>query len=419
MMPPAAVDRIDFCPGSAEPLAVRLNRLQMKVAFVTHYCTHYRIKTYEALARRVNVKYFFYSAGREWYWDRSHGVSKGTFDYEYLPGFQLGHTRIAPSLVWKLMGGPYDVYVKCINGKFALPATYLVARLRGKPFVLWTGLWIRLRTPMHWLIWPLTRYIYRHSDAVVTYGTHVAAFLEREGVSPEKLFPARHAVDNDKFARPASNDEKAAVRSLLGVSADDRIVLYVGRLVEMKGLQYLLAAFARLRFPAVLVLAGQGPLEDALRQQAQTLGIEDRLRFAGYVPTSETPRYYAIAWVHVLPSVTTGGMAGEGREPWGLVVNEAFNQGVPSVVTDAVGAAAGGLVTHDETGIVVPERDEAKLADGLDRVLGDEGLRNRLGENARQRVMGWNNDEMAETFVDAVVYATQVRGVRQVAVAKG
>jgi glycosyltransferase involved in cell wall biosynthesis len=386
----------------------------MKFALVTHYCTHYRVKTYESLARLAEVTYFFYSAGREWYWDRSHGVNSGDFNHEYLPGFQFGRTRIAPSLPWKLLSGRYDAYVKCINGKFALPATYIVARLRGKPFVLWTGLWVRLQTRTHRLIWPITRYIYRHSDAIVTYGTHVAEFLQREGVEPGRIFSALHAVDNEPFRRDVSEAEKSTLRARLGVSADNKLILYIGRLVEIKGLNYLLDAFARLKSQAVLVLAGQGPLEDALRRQALELGIGDRVRFAGYVPTSDTVPYYALAWVHVLPSVTTGaGRAGEGRETWGLVVNEAFNQGTPSITTDAVGAAAGGLLRNGETGFVVPERDPVALAETMERILADECLRNRLGHNARQRVEAWNNDAMAATFVEAVEYAAGRRQKQQ------
>lgn len=180
-------------PGRFAALAAvtfirRVEIKQLKIAFITHYCTHYRVKTYETLARLADVTYFFFSAGREWYWDRSHGIKRGEFNHEYLPGFQLGRTRIAPSLPWKLLCGHYDAYVKCINGKFALPVTYIVARLRGKPFVLWTGLWIRLGTRTHRLIWPITRYIYQHADAIVTYGTHVAEFLEREVSSQPEYF---------------------------------------------------------------------------------------------------------------------------------------------------------------------------------------------------------------------------------------
>jgi glycosyltransferase involved in cell wall biosynthesis len=382
----------------------------MKVAFVTHYCTHYRVKTYETLARLTDVTYFFYSAGREWYWDRSHGVNRGDFKHEYLSGFQVGRTRIVPSLAWKLAAAPYDVYVKCINGKFALPVTYFVARLRHKPFVLWTGLWIRLQTRTHRFLWPLTSYIYRNADAIVTYGPHVAEFLERQGVHPARIFAARHAVDNDAFNRPVGEDEKAALRTRLRVAPKDKVILYVGRFVEIKGLDYLLEAFARLESCAVLVLCGQGPLEHALRRQAQELGIADRVRFAGYIRPSETIAYYAISWAHVLPSVTTGtGRAGEGRETWGLVVNEAFNQGVPSIASAATGAAAGGLVRDGETGLVVPERDPAALAKAMGRLLNDDYLRHALGQNARERVEEWNNDAMAATFMDAIQFAAAAK----------
>jgi len=385
----------------------------MKVAFITHYCTHYRIKTYEALARRANVDFVFFSAGREWYWDRSHGVSRGDFNHEYLSGFHVGRTRVAPSLVFKLMR-PYDVYIKCINGKFALPLTYIVARLRRKPFILWTGLWVRLRTRTHRLLWPLTRYIYRNADAIVTYGTHVADFLEHEGVPSERLFPARHAVDNEAFRRPVGEEEKIALRRRLNLASEDKIVLYVGRLVEVKGLEYLLKAFARVASQAILVLAGQGPLEQTLRKHAADLGIADRVRFAGYVPTSDTVPFYSIAWVHVLTSVTTDAdRAGEGRETWGLVVNEAFNQGVPSIASDATGAAAGGLVRDGETGLVVRERDIDDLSGALARVLANEDLRNTLGLNARQRVCEWTNQSMADTFMDAVGFAVGARHPRQ------
>lgn len=374
----------------------------VKVAFITHYCTHYRVKTYETLAKYEDVTYFFYSAGKEKYWDPSHGVSRGSFRHQYLPGFQFGRTRVAPSLLTTLWRGDFDVYVKCVNGKFALPAAYLAARLRRKPFVLWTGIWMRQQTLAHRLGWPLTRYFYRHADAIVTYGTHVNAFLEREGINPNKLFAAKHAIDNSEYNQPVPAADQDALRAKLRISAHQKVVLFVGRLVEVKGLVYLLAAFAQASTPdSVLVLAGHGPEEAKLRQQAETLGISDRLRFCGYVPTSSITPYYAIAWIHVLPSVTTP----LERETWGLVVNEAFNQGVPSIASDAVGAAAGGLITHDETGLIFAEKDTAALAGCLNRLFTESGLRQRLGTAARERISVWDNESMVSAFRQAIRHA--------------
>src|SRR4029453_10421481 len=99
----------------------------LRVAFVTNICPHYRVKTFETFARRHDAEFFFYSAGNEWYWQQDHGARAGNFRHAYLPGFQLTRrTRVVPSLLTRLWRGRYDVFVKCINGRFALPVTYLI-----------------------------------------------------------------------------------------------------------------------------------------------------------------------------------------------------------------------------------------------------------------------------------------------------
>jgi glycosyltransferase involved in cell wall biosynthesis len=99
----------------------------------------------------------------------------------------------------------------------------------------------------------------------------------------------------------------------------------------------------------------------------------------------------------------------EGKELWGLTVNEAFNQGVPVVTTEAVGAAAGGLVQDGLTGRIVPERNSAALARVLDELLNDEAQRNRLSSEARRRVKMWSNEAMVEAFCAAIEYARRPR----------
>lgn len=375
----------------------------MAVAFVTHYCTHYRVKTYELLSLIYNnqIDFYFYSEGKEWYWQQQHGVRTGNFHYEYLPGFRLGRTRITPTLLWKLWRGNYDVYIKCINGRFVLPMTYLIAHLKRKPFILWTGIWMRLQTPFHRLVWPFTRYIYHHADAIVVYGEHVKRYLIGEGVPAKRIFVAAHAVDNEAYNRVVSEEEKAALRHQLGISPEQKVVLYVGRLVEEKGLPYLIEAFASLqRDDAVLVIVGTGPEKDRLERLVSGKGITEQVRFTGYVPPERTLLYYAVAQVYVLPSITTSYF----KEPWGLVVNEAFNQGVPVIATEAVGAAAGGLVQDGVNGFVVPERDSVALAQALRHILDDAALRERLSQNARQIIAGWDNERMVLGFRQAIEY---------------
>ena len=375
----------------------------MRVAFVTNFCPHYRVKTFETLARHHDVDFLFFSKGDEWYWPDRHGVRRGAFQLEYLPGFSIGRTRIVPALALRLWRGDHRVIIKCILGRFALPAAYVVARLKRTPFVLWTGVWMRVRTPFHRLFFPITRHIYRHADAVVVYGEHVKRYLVGEGVAAERIFVAPHAVDNDAYGRTVPPGEQAELRRALGLEAEQKVVLYLGRLEEAKGLSYLIDAFASLEDAgAVLVLAGDGAAGEALREQARRRGIASRVRFPGYVPPEQAVAYYALAWVFVLPSVTTPVF----KEPWGLVVNEAFNQGLPVIATDAVGAAAGGLVADGLSGLVVPERDTTTLAAALQRVLADRALRDRLGARAREAVAAWDNERMIRGFREAIDHVT-------------
>ena len=375
----------------------------MRLAFVTHICPHYRVRTFETLARYCDVDFYFFSGADDWYWLPQHGVHAGNFRHEYLPGIRIGRTRWTPSLPFKLWRGAYDVYIKSINGRFALPVTYLVARLRGKPFVLWTGVWTRVGTFAHRLAFPVTRYIYRHADAIVVYGDHVKTYLVNEGVAEDRIFVAPHAIDNDSYNRAVPPAETDALRRDLGVAPDAHVVLFIGRFEEEKGLDVLIDAFASLdRRDAVLVLAGTGSLRASVERRVRERKMEDRVRLPGYVPPSATVAYYALASVYVLPSMTTPFF----KEPWGLVVNEAFNQGLPVIASDSVGAAAGGLVRHGVNGLIVPEGDRAALARSLRRILDEPALRRQLGSNARQTIDGWDNEQMVRGFraaIDAVL----------------
>ena len=280
--------------------------------------------------------------------------------------------------------------------------TYTIARMTGKPFVLWTGIWMRLETKFHRLGFPIVQHVYRNADAVVAYGEHVRRYLESEGVASPRIFLARQAVDNALYRRHVGDVERGALRARLGIEADQSVVLYVGRLAAVKGLRHLLHGFRAVTDPrAVLVLAGEGEEGGELRALAQSLGLGPRVRFTGHVSAEQTPAYYALATVAVLPSVTTPG----GKELWGLVVNEAFNQGVPVIATDAVGAAAGGLVQDGVNGFVVPERDAAALGVALNTIVGHETVRRRLGDSALHTIGEWTTETMVSGFRAAIEYA--------------
>jgi glycosyltransferase involved in cell wall biosynthesis len=90
------------------------------------------------------------------------------------------------------------------------------------------------------------------------------------------------------------------------------------------------------------------------------------------------------------------------REPWGLVANEAMHQSVPVIATDAVGAAAGGLVRHERNGLIVPANDAKALAAAIRRTAEDDTLRRTLGTNAARDVAAFTPEAWAAGMAGAV-----------------
>jgi glycosyltransferase involved in cell wall biosynthesis len=90
------------------------------------------------------------------------------------------------------------------------------------------------------------------------------------------------------------------------------------------------------------------------------------------------------------------------REPWGLVVNEAMNRGLPVIASDAVGAAAGGLVHDGHNGLIVPAGDPVALAAALRKLAGDASLRAHLGAAGREDVSAYTHEAWAGGFSEAL-----------------
>src|SRR5713226_7240376 len=110
----------------------------LRMAFIVNMCPHYRVKTFETLARYFRLDYYFFSTGDQWYWEQKNGTRAGNFRYEYLPGINLVGTRLTPTLAPKLWRGNCDVFVKCIAGRFGLALPYCIGRVRRRRILLWT-----------------------------------------------------------------------------------------------------------------------------------------------------------------------------------------------------------------------------------------------------------------------------------------
>jgi glycosyltransferase involved in cell wall biosynthesis len=244
----------------------------------------------------------------------------------------------------------------------------------------------------------LLKFIWSHTDAFATYGEHGKRFLIGNGIPEEKIFVAWQVVDNSLFEREVSAEEKEILRKRLDV-VGKKVLLYVGQLIPVKGLEYLIDAYRRMKNPdTALVIVGQGPLENDLRERSRDL---TGVKFAGYCDQENLVAYYSIASVLVLPSVTLPQV----KEAWGLVVNEAMNQGCPAVVTDAVGAGVGGLVVDKVNGFVVPERNADALANSIEKILQDPSREATMRNNAKETIRSWDFGKWAAGMIDAINYS--------------
>jgi colanic acid/amylovoran biosynthesis glycosyltransferase len=165
-----------------------------------------------------------------------------------------------------------------------------------------------------------------------------------------------------------------------GQSAADKVwdVLFVGRFVPKKGLDDLVEALGTIRDPRPRALfIGAGPLEDEIRKRAADLGLD--ATFAGSQEPAEVARRMAESRLFVSPSKTAPDGDAEGLP---TTIIEAARLGLPTVSTYHSGIPE--AVRHGETGLLGDEGDRTALAANIRALLTDEGLRLRLGEQARQ-----------------------------------
>ena len=334
------------------------------VLFVTNHAPAFRVGAFKALHEREDVEFALIGG------DVRHGGEiEEDLPFPVVRPRQDQIRRLASS-------GRHRAVVAGLSGRVALPAAFTGARHAHLPFVLWATIWAHPRTAAHAFSYLPLRHIYREADAIATYGPHVSEYVRSKGARGP-VFEAPQSVDDAFWAAPAQPERKAPFQAL-----------FAGRMTREKGVRVLLNAWRTAGFAApstALVLVGDGPIR--ARAVATGAGVHAQ----GALEAPGLRNFYAGSDVVVVPSVPTRDF----REPWGLVVNEAFDQGVPVIATDAVGAAAGGLVQHERTGLVVPAGDADALAAALRRLHDDRALRERLGAAGREAVRAYSHEAWA------------------------
>lgn len=265
-----------------------------------------------------------------------------------------------------------DIVIGALEGRASF-CGLMAAKAAGKPFVGWLHIdWKPFLKRVSWRQ-SLGLQAYRLADRIVSC-SHGAAesFAQLFGIPPSRIQTILNGVPIDRVLAAGTQPLSDEHREIF----ERPTVVTVGRLDPQKGQKYLLDAHSMLLkegFEHNLVLVGEGPLLDELREQARLLRIEDSVFFVGFQPNPQP--FIKNATVFVLPSVFEG---------FGLVLVEALACGTPVVATDCPSGPAE-VLGGGEFGILVKPEDARALADGIRQVLTDGSKRTQLATKGPAR----------------------------------
>ena len=318
--------------------------------------------------------------------DLVHGEYEVTFFFQQRDSIEAGYhavygrNRIAgrllsPGDVIQLYRGikESDVFISSFLSSDYSLVGIIIARLLRRRFIVWEELahfFTGVRSTMRrWV----SRIAARYVDAFFVLGEPQRRALCRLGVPRAKIF-----IANEYPGHVYSEIEAKEIQSL--TVQDREVILYLGRFISVKGIDYLLEAYRRLEAKhsrTLLLVVGYGPLKEAIEEQAARLGIEN-VRFLGPITDIRQKKYlFEISRMLVVPSVI---QKGKGIEGGPLVVLEALSAGTPVLGTDGL-ISSTQFISNGVNGFIVPHSDSQALYEKMEEIINwqdPEAVRQRV-----------------------------------------
>lgn len=366
-----------------------------RVGILTSHPIQYQTPWFRDLAQQTELRVYF--AHRPDAVDQGVGFGKvftwdvdllSGYDSEFLPNISKSPDFShfcgcdTPEIVSRIRDGGFDGFIVCGWHLKSFWQAVRACRRYGVP-VLTRGD-SQLGTPRsllkRWAKGLLYPQLLRQFDAFLAVGSLNRDYLKHYGIADSRIFSAPHFVDNDWFATLAAQSDREQTRASWGCTAEDRVILFVGKFTALKRPGDLIEAV--LTIPEsqrpVIVFVGAGESETALVDRCSETGI--RYKFTGFKNQSELPACYAAADALVLPSA---------QETWGLVVNEAMACGTPAIVSDTCGCAAD-LIDPGVTGYCFPTGDVAALGRCLQRLHAQQRSGHDWGPALRNKLRNYS-----------------------------
>lgn len=222
---------------------------------------------------------------------------------------------------------------------------------------------------------PFLNRILKTAEAIIVATPHHknSPFLQEKYVNPSKIHTIAYGTPQRFFACDTQK-----VQHIRQTYSNKNIIFSLGRHVSYKGFDVLIRAMAQLAPDVILLLGGQGPLTDSLKNLAQSLNLNQRVHFLGAIADEDLPNFYHACDVFCLPSVTTA-------EAFGLVQLEAMAAAKP-VVSTLLGTGVDFVNQNNITGLTPPPKNAEALAGALGKILDNPHLKESFGAAALQRV---------------------------------
>lgn len=294
--------------------------------------------------------------------------------------------------MWKILKKVKPSIVHTHSSKAGLLGR-IAAKITGIPIIVHTphghvffGYFGPLKTKVFIILEKLAS---RITDKIIALTNREKEDHIKFNIAPEEKFLVIHSgIELNEF-KEITLDEKLKFKRELGIPENSSIIGTVGRLVPVKGPEYLLEA-ARIiiaKYPDIyIIFTGDGPLLQSLERKAQEMAINKNIGFLGW--RNDIAKIIAIYDVFALPSLNEG---------MGRVLVEAMALGKPIVASDVGGIPD--LVTHGENGFLVSPREPEQLAKYIQILLEDRDRREKMGQAGREIVRNFSNEKMIEKIV--------------------
>lgn len=375
---------------------------KVKILFFHNTLPEYRIKWFEELSKIAHVDFVFTN---EMLNSKIYG-----FDIDYKQAQKINYKFLHPGLkgykqLRQILSNiqQYDfVELPPIDSlREVLISAYIVIKCKvhnikvGYFWEKWEA--PRNKQPLarkikNYFLRVIPKFIYKHSDVIFSVGIKNREYFISNGISEDRI---KWIPDVSETPICSNGD----LRSKYNIRQDQKIILFLGRMIPQKGVKNLIKAYSRLdsytQDKCFLLIAGDGPDLNNCKNLASSLNINN-IKFAGSIPPSERGLFFSQCNIFVYPVIYYKGRV----DVWGLTINEALQHGKIIIATDAVGSAYE-LIKNGMNGYRIDPDDIEKLKEAISNSLSESMSINAKEINYDLRKV-YNYSNMAETYLRIV-----------------